>query len=92
MKINFKARLRNKTFLVSTSVLIVSFAYSMLSLFGVVPSVKEQQVTELITMAVNVLALCGVVVDPTTKGFCDSERAMTYYKAYDESKATEGMN
>ena len=80
MKINFKARLRNKTFLVSAGVLIVSFIYSLLSLFDVVPSVREQQITELFTMGVNLLALCGVVVDPTTKGVNDSDRAMTYDK------------
>ncbi len=92
MKINFKARFKNKTFLVSASVLLVSLAYGLLSLFGVVPSVKEQQITELVTMVINVLALCGVVVDPTTKGFNDSERAMTYYTPYDERKVTEGVD
>ncbi len=92
MKINFKARLRNKTFLISAAVLVVSFVYNLLSLFDVVPSVKEQQVTELLTMIVNILALCGVVVDPTTKGFNDSERAMSYYTAHDERELTEGVN
>lgn len=92
MKINFKARLRNKTFLVSAGVLIVSFIYSLLSLFDVVPSVREQQITELFTMGVNLLALCGVVVDPTTKGFNDSDRAMTYCTPCDESKVEEGVN
>lgn len=92
MKINFKARIRNKTFLISAGVLIVSLFYSLLSLFGVVPSVKEQQITELLTMGVNVLALCGVVVDPTTNGFNDSERAMTYCTPYDERKVTKGVN
>lgn len=90
MKINFKARLRNKTFLVSASVLLVSFVYSILSLFGVVPSVKEQQVAELLTMVVNMLALAGVVVDPTTSGFNDSERALTYYTPCDCRQVTEG--
>ena len=86
MKINFKARLRNKTFLVSASVLVVSFIYSVLSLFDVVPSVNEREVTELVTVAVNLLALVGVVVDPTTKGISDSDRAMTYCTDCDESE------
>ena len=90
MKINLKARLRNKTFLVSSGVLIVSFVYSLLALLDVVPSVKEQQVTELLSLGVNVLALAGVVVDPTTSGFSDSERAMTYYTACDCRQVTEG--
>ena len=90
MKINLKARLRNKTFLISAGVLIVSFVYSLLALLDVVPSVKEQQVTELLSLGVNMLALAGVVVDPTTSGFSDSERAMTYYTASDCRQVTEG--
>ena len=90
MKINFKVRLRNKTFLISAGVLIVSFVYSLLALFDVVPSVKEQQITELLSMGVNMFALAGVVVDPTTSGFGDSERAMTYYTEYDCRQETEG--
>ena len=90
MKINFKARLKNKTFLISAGVLIVSFVYSLLALFDIVPSVGEKQITELLTMAVNMLALAGVVVDPTTNGFNDSERAMTYYTACDCRQVTEG--
>lgn len=84
MKINIKARLKNKTFVISSAVLIISFIYSLLSLFGVVPSISEKQVTELVTMGVNALAFFGVLVDPTTSGISDSSRAMTYCTPYDE--------
>ena len=40
-------------------------------------------------MAVNILALLGVVVDPTTKGICDSDRALTYYTDSDERMVSE---
>ena len=83
MMLNIKARLKNKTFLISVSVLLVSLVYKALSLFGVVPDVSENELLELIGMGVNVLALAGVVVDPTTEGFSDSERAMTYYSDAD---------
>ena len=79
MKINLKARLKNKTFLISTAVLTVSLIYKILSLFDIVPTVSESEIAEVITMAVDVLALMGVIVDPTTKGISDSDRAMTYY-------------
>ncbi len=78
MKINLKARMKNKTFLISSSVLIVSFVYGLLSVLGIVPSISEKQVTDLIYMAVNILAFLGVLVDPTTEGMSDSERALTY--------------
>lgn len=83
MKLNIKARLKNKTFLISMSVLIVSLVYRVLSLMDVFPSVSESEILELVSMAVNVLALVGVVVDPTTEGINDSERAMTYFTEKD---------
>ncbi len=78
MKLNLKARLKNKTFVISTAVLIVSLVYRVLSLFDVFPSVSESEIGEIINMAVNVLALVGIIVDPTTEGVKDSDRAMTY--------------
>lgn len=78
MKINIKARLKNKMFVLSASALVVSFVYQMLSVFDVVPKITENEITGLITMAVNILAFVGVLVDPTTEGINDSERAMTY--------------
>ena len=79
MKINLKARLKNKTFIISAAALIVSFAYKALSLFDIVPSVSENEILEVIHMGVDILALIGVFVDPTTEGISDSERALTYY-------------
>lgn len=78
MKINIKARLKNKTFLVSASALIISFVYHILALFDVVPSHSESEILEIAGMAINLLAVLGVIVDPTTEGISDSERAMTY--------------
>lgn len=78
MKINLKARLKNKAFVLSATALIVSFAYQILSAFDVVPKITENEIMGLITMAVNILAFVGVLVDPTTEGINDSERAMTY--------------
>lgn len=78
MKINFKARLKNKTFVISMAALVVSMIYRILMIFGVFPSVSEGEIGEIVAMAVNILALAGVIVDPTTAGLSDSERAMTY--------------
>ena len=83
LKLNIKARLKNKTFLISISVLLESLVYRVLSLMDVFPSVSESEILELVSMAVNVLALVGVVVDPTTEGINDSERAMTYFSEKD---------
>ena len=89
MKINLKARLKNKMFVLSASALLVSFVYQMLSAFDIVPKITESEITGLITMVVNVLVLLGVVVDPTTEGINDSDRAMTYCTECDVRKNEE---
>ena len=83
MKINWKARLKNPTFLITFFTLVVSFVYQILALFGVFPSVSENAIVNGITMGINLLATLGVLVDPTTDGLSDSERAMTYYTDHD---------
>ena len=83
MKINIKERLKNKVFLLAAFALIISFVYQLLGMFGVVPPITENEVLEIVTMAVNILAFFGVLVDPTTKGMSDSERALTYGTSLD---------
>lgn len=84
MKINWKARFKNKTFLITFIALLISFVYQMLGLFGVVPSISEDSLVNFLTILINILATLGVVVDPTTDGIKDSDRAMLYYTDYDE--------
>ena len=79
MKINIKARLRNKTFIISMVTLVVSFSYKLLAVADIVPAVSESEILELLGLMVNVFAIAGIIVDPTTKGVSDSDRAMTYY-------------
>jgi len=78
MKINIKERLKNKVFLLAAIALIISFVYQLLGMFGVVPPITENEILEIVTMGVNILAFFGVLVDPTTAGMSDSERALTY--------------
>lgn len=79
MKINFKVRMKNKAFVVGVATLLVSFLYKLLAAMDIVPAVSESEILELMGLVVNMLALVGVIVDPTTKGVSDSERAMLYY-------------
>ena len=78
MKINWKQRLRNPVFIVSLSTLVISFTYTLLSAFDIIPKIGQQSVLEMVDMLVKVLAMLGIVVDPTTPGINDSARAMTY--------------
>lgn len=79
IKINWKARIRNKTFLVSLCALVVSFIYEVLSMLEMVPAISENEVLQIIYIIINLLGVLGVIVDPTTKGISDSERALSYY-------------
>jgi phi LC3 family holin len=89
MKINWKARFKNKTFVVTFVTLVVTFVYQVLGLFGVVPTISENTVMNLLTMVVNLLAGLGVLADPTTPGVVDSDRAMTYYTESDVREVEE---
>lgn len=78
MKINWKLRLQNKATLAALIASVVSLVYIVLGIVGVVPSITESQVMDLAAAILNALTLLGVVVDPTTAGMNDSERAMMY--------------
>jgi len=91
MKINLKARLNNRVFLLSASALVVTFVYQLLGAFDIVAPISESETSELTAMFVNILAFFGVLVDPTTEGMSDSERAMTYETENDIRKI-EGVN
>ena len=85
MKINWKVRFKNKIWLGSFLSLIVSFAYSMLGLFEVFPSVTRNSILEILNQILTFLGLIGVLVDPTTAGLGDSERALGYVEPWDDN-------
>lgn len=78
MKINWKVRLRNKTWLTSMIALVVSFVYDLLAMVEVVPPLSEDWLLSLFQTLLTLLTALGVVIDPTTQGAADSDRAMTY--------------
>lgn len=82
MKINWKVRIKNKNFwitLIPAMLLLIQvvagvFGYS-LELGGL-----GNKLLAVVNAAFGVLAILGIVTDPTTKGVADSEEAMTYEK------------
>ena len=85
MKVNWRVRFKNKIWLGSFLSLIVGFVYSMLALFDVFPEVTESLVLQLMNQVLTFLGLIGVIVDPTTAGIGDSERAMGYSEPWDDN-------
>ena len=84
MKLNWKVRFKNKVWLGSFLSLIVGFVYSMLALLDVFPQVTQNLVVQLLNQVLTFLGLIGVIVDPTTAGIGDSDRAMTYVEPWND--------
>lgn len=78
MKINWKVRFKQPVFVTTFLTLVVTFVYNLLSMFEVVPPVTQDMVMSVIIGIVQVLVALGILVDPTTKGVNDSERALAY--------------
>ena len=76
--INWKVRLTNKLWLVTVCSAILSIVYQIAELLGIAPSIPKEQIMDLITTVLTVLALLGVIIDPTTDGIEDSARALEY--------------
>lgn len=78
MKINWKVRLRNRVWLTTMLATLVAFAFDVLALLDVAPAITQDSVMQAITALLTLLSALGVIIDPTTKGAADSERAMEY--------------
>ena len=88
MKINWKVRFRNRVWLGSFLSLVIGFIYSLLALFDVFPQVTQNLVAQLLNQVLTFLGLIGVIVDPTTAGIGDSERALSYVDPWDDELNT----
>lgn len=80
MKINWKLRLKNKTTFAALVACIVAFMYQILGILGITAPISEDQVTQGVSLVINILATLGVLIDPTTGGTSDSQQALTYNK------------
>lgn len=73
MKINWKVRMRKKSFVLAVAGLVGIIAVNY---FGVDAGEYETIVNAIML----VLITGGIVIDPTTSGINDSERALSYKK------------
>lgn len=80
MKINWLVRLKNKTFWVAIIPAVLLLGQQVCALFGVELNVAgvSDQLIAIVGTVFSVLALIGVVNDPTVASLSDSEQAMTY--------------
>ena len=87
--INWRVRIRNKNFWISLIPSVLLLVQSVATLFGYTLDfgVLSGKLLDVVNAVFVVLAILGVVTDPTTYGVGDSDRAMTYLEPY---KDTEG--
>jgi phi LC3 family holin len=82
MKINWTVRLKNKAFWVSVIPAVLLLVQVVASVFGFALDLGDigNKLIAVVNALFAVLAILGVVNDPTTATLNDSEQAMTYEK------------
>lgn len=80
MKINWKVRMQHKTFWVSLISLLIVLANQVAGIFNVDITIYNAQVTAITETILGILALLGIIIDPTSSGVSDSYQARRYQK------------
>lgn len=82
--INWKVRFKNKAFWLGLVPLLLLLIQQVAAIFGITLNfgVLQEQLVAIIGTVFALLALLGIVVDPTTEGIGDSERALGYDEPY----------
>jgi holin, phage phi LC3 family len=80
MNINWKVRLKNKTFWLSLIPAVLLLVQVIAAVFGYTLDLGElgNRLLAVVNALFAVLSILGVVTDPTTKGVSDSTQALSY--------------
>jgi len=79
-EINWKVRIKNKMFWIAVIPAVLLLVQTVCSVFGIELDFGDLQdkLLAVVNALFAVLVILGIVVDPTTDGLGDSERAMSY--------------
>lgn len=83
--INWKVRFKNKRFVLTFVAGLLVLIKQLATIFGYDLHIEHlsdnvNNVIDTVFTLLTALGVAGIVNDPTTKGFSDSEQAMTYEK------------
>lgn len=80
MNINWMVRIKNKTFWLALIPAVLLLVQVVATVFGFNLELGElgNKLLDVVNALFGVLAILGVVTDPTTSGVSDSEQALTY--------------
>lgn len=79
-RINWAVRFKNKTFWVALIPAILVLIQVVAAVFGLTINLGDlgDKLLQVVEAVFTLLAILGIVVDPTTKGVGDSTQALTY--------------
>jgi phi LC3 family holin len=88
MKLNLKVRAKNKVFWVTLIPAVLLLVQLVLALFGITFNLEQLQgqIIAIVDVVFVILSTLGIVVDPTTKGLADTDRAMTFEEPYSDDE------
>ena len=78
--INWRVRVKNKVFWMSVIPAVLLLIQAVAATFGYALELDGlgNNLLAVVNAAFGVLAILGIVTDPTTEGMSDSQRALTY--------------
>lgn len=78
--INWEVRIKNKAFWVAFIPAVLLLVQVVAAVFGFTLNLGElgNRLLDVVNAAFSMLAILGIVADPTTKGITDSTQALTY--------------
>ena len=92
MKINWIVRIKNKAFWIAVIPAVALVVQAVSAVFGFTLNLNTLvgKLLAVVDAVFALLVILGVVIDPTTAGVQDSQRAMSYEKPWvDESSESE---
>ncbi len=87
MRINWIVRIKNKAFWLALIPALAMVAQAVAALFGYTIDLTTLvgKLQALVNAIFAVLVILGIVVDPTTEGVSDSNRAMSYPEPWNDA-------
>ena len=91
MKINWIVRIKNKAFWLAVIPALALVVQAVAALFGYTINLETWvgKLQTVVNAVFALLAILGIVVDPTTDGVGDSNRALSYAEPWNDATMTE---
>ncbi len=86
MKINWTVRFKNKNFWLAMIPALILVVQTVAALFGFTLELGDlgDKLLAIVNAVFTLLAILGIVTDPTTEGVGDSNRALAYSEPWDD--------